>query len=87
MGGIRPLPPARLEPPTFLEMRQQRLEEERFFMPGDEACTELGQHGKIEATILHFQTKRILPINSAPDRIRSLAIWQLFHELLEGNQR
>ena len=87
MGGIGALRPPCFEEVAFLQLPQQRLQEQVFRSPMDEARAELAQDRRIKAGIGQLQGQRIFPIDPPADGIRGLAVRQAFGELQHQHQR
>jgi len=80
--------PPRSEEVAFLQLPQQRLQEQVLCSPLDETRAELAQHRRIKSGIGQLQAERIFPIAPPADGIRGLTIRQAFgtlqHQLESG---
>ena len=56
-------------------------------MTGQEPVTKFTEHGKVEARVREIETQEILPVDTRTDRLRRLAIRQVFPKLHDRHQR
>jgi len=86
MRRVSALPPARLDQALGTQVRQQRLEQQRFRSTGDQAAPELREDRGVEAGVGQPQAEEIFPAQAVAHRVSGLAVGEAFGELHDGHQ-
>ena len=87
VGGVGPLPPARLEQAAGLARLQQLVQEALLGAALEQARAELAQDRVVEAGIVELEAQEVLPVDARPRRLRGLPVGQVLPELQQGDQR
>jgi myo-inositol-hexaphosphate 3-phosphohydrolase len=75
--GVRSL----LEQSQLLHSLHKHVQQDQLQLAIDQTRAEFAQYSMVETGIGQLQAKRVLPVNSAPNRIGRLTVGQSFAEL------
>jgi hypothetical protein len=87
MRGIRPLSPTGFDPAARFAGGQDRIQETRGSVMGEQALAEIVQQGEGKARVMQVEAEGIVPIHPAPHGIGRLAVGEPFDLLPHDDQR
>jgi hypothetical protein len=86
MSRVGALPASGLEQTQRLTAIQQLIQQQSLSTTGEQAGAELAEHGVVEPRVGQLETKQILPIDPAADRVGGPAVGEILPELNDGDQ-